>query len=111
MLRHAPVRLDAAARRTVAESIADHVGIRDWTLHACAVRTNHVHVVVSCGVHPDIAREQFKAWATRRLREAGIFPRDRPVWTEGGSDRWLWDVESLANAIGYVADYQGDPLD
>jgi REP element-mobilizing transposase RayT len=110
-LRHPPIRLDAAARRVVEDTIERHISIRGWTLHAHAVRTNHVHVVVSCDIHADEAREQFKAWCTRRLREAGLFSRDTSIWTEKGSDRWLWDPGALASAIRYVADYQGDPLE
>ncbi|MBU0637938.1 MAG: transposase [Planctomycetes bacterium] len=92
------------------KAISRHCDIREWTLHAANVRTNHVHVVVSCDVHPRQALDQFKAWCTRRLREAGHFAADQPVWTAGGSRRWLWDSDSLRRAIDYVSEYQGNDL-
>jgi len=109
-MHHRPVRLTQTARRVVIDAITGHCGVRDWTLHAVNVRTNHVHVVLSCGVHPKEAMKQFKAWGTRRLREAGHVGADEPVWTEGGSRRWLWDADSLRRAIEYVSEYQGDEL-
>ncbi len=51
---------------------------------------------------------QLKAWTTRRLREAGHVAAHAPVWTEGGSRRWLWNADSLRRAIEYVSIYQGD---
>jgi len=107
-MSHRPIRLDSAARRIVADTIAAHCDIRGWNLHAVNPRTNHVHAVVSCEVHPNDAMSQFKAWITRGLRSAGCFERDRPVWTEGGSRRWLWNPDALRRAIEYVNDYQGD---
>jgi REP element-mobilizing transposase RayT len=110
-LRHPPVRLRSAARQVVVETLARHTQHRRWTLHALAVRTNHMHVVVSCDVHPDRARDQFKAWSTRRLREAGLCPREVDVWTEGGSDRWLWNDTEIRDAARYVVEQQGATLD
>jgi len=103
-----PVRFCQSARRVVDATIKRHCEIRHWTLHAVNVRTNHVHVVLSCDIHPKEAMKQLKAWGTRRLREAGLLGAASPVWTEGGSRRWLWDTESLRRAIEYVSDYQGD---
>ena len=103
-----PVRLSTAARRVVDQTVRSHCGVRSWTLHALNVRTNHVHAVVSCDIQPGRAMEQLKAWTTRRLRESGEADRNAPVWTEGGSRRWLWNAESLRRAIEYVNDHQGD---
>jgi len=110
MSQHA-VTLDAAARRTVADTIRDHCEHRSWTLHAINVRTNHIHAVVSCDCHPKIAIREFKTWATRRLREQQRIERNRTVWTEDGSARWLWNEGSLRRAIEYVAEYQGSDLE
>ncbi|HWL94322.1 MAG TPA: hypothetical protein VNT79_12390 [Phycisphaerae bacterium] len=111
LLRHPAVTLGRIARITVHETIHRHCQIRKWTLHGANVRTNHVHVVLTCNIHPDIAREQFKAWCTRILRERGEFPKTMNVWTEGGSDRWLWDARSLRMAIDYISEQQGADLD
>jgi len=108
--------LDEDQRRLVEATIADHCRIRSWTLHAVNCRTNHLHVVVTAGLHPDQVREQFKAWTSRKLKQ---LERDRTSesvapsgirtrwWAERGSSRYLNDDDSLEAAILYVRDAQG----
>ncbi len=50
--------------------------------------------------------DQFKAWATRRLREAGLAKNDSRVWTEHGSTRWINSDIGLQEAIDYVMNGQ-----
>lgn len=104
--------LDVAGREVVSRTIRQHARAREWDLHAQNVRTNHVHVVVSCGdIPPEKALAELKAWTTRRLREAGVVGPDVRVWTHHGSTRYLWDELSLANAIEYVRERQGVDLE
>lgn len=105
-MKHDPLELNTAARQIVDRVIFDHCRIRRWELHARNVRTNHVHLVVSCDVHPREAMNQFKAWSTRRLREAGLLGPTQPAWTEGGSRRWLWERDSVTAAVEYVNERQ-----
>lgn len=109
-LQSPPVRLDDAKRRIVHATVVAHCNHRHWTLHALNVRTNHVHVVVSCDVPPERAMAELKAWTTRRLREAGHFDPHDDVWTEGGSRRYVWNSEHLRRAIDDVTEYQGGAL-
>ena len=60
--------LNVEQRRLVETTIADHCRVRGWTLYAVNCRSNHVHVIVATNRHPKEAREQFKAWCTRRLK-------------------------------------------
>ena len=107
LLVYPPLTLDDKARTIVDQTIRDHCCIREWPLHALNVRINHVHVVLSCGdQQPERAMEQLKAWSTRRLRENSLTSADRPVWTEHGSTRYLWDDVSRAAAIEYVTHWQ-----
>lgn len=104
--------LGTEARQVVAATIQQHARVRQWDLHALNVRTNHVHVVVSCGgVPPEKALAELKAWTTRRLRNAGIIKQGAQVWTHHGSTRYLWDEASLARATGYVCEHQGVDLE
>ncbi|MEE9265756.1 MAG: transposase [Gammaproteobacteria bacterium] len=108
-LRSPVVRLDQRGRRIVANTIQSHCAHRGWQLRACNVRTNHVHVVVSCpDVLPDRVLTELKAWSTRRLREAGLFDREARVWTRHGSTRYLWKEEGLNAAMEYVLERQDD---
>ena len=97
-----PLVLSEAQRALVAAVIAEVCVFRNWMLYECNVRTNHVHVVVDGNAGPDKMMRDFKAYATRRLRELRELEQDRPVWTEGGSTKYLWTDKSLAAAIEYV---------
>jgi len=113
LLSEEPCVFNDEQRRLVEETIAKHCAIRGWHLHIVNCRTTHVHVIVTAPVHPKIVRDQFKAWCTRRLKEQQRVSNadpSQPVrvhwWTEGGSQRWINDEESLAAAIIYVRDCQ-----
>jgi REP element-mobilizing transposase RayT len=102
-----PGRLDGERRALIERAIRDHCAFRKWPLHALNVRTNHVHVVVTCPceTHPDQVLIQFKAWATRRLREAGLAQKDARIWTKHGSTKWN-DPAGLGLATNYVLNRQ-----
>ncbi len=106
-----PVTFDAAMRGAIDEAIREVCTHRGWILHALNVRTNHVHVVVSA---PDVAPEKvmndFKAYATRRLRQRNLVGKDQTVWAYHGSMPRIWKPEELARAIRYVNEAQGPDL-
>jgi hypothetical protein len=113
LLTEEPCVLNPDQRRLVEETIAKHCAIRGWHLHVVNCRTQHVHVVVTAPIDPKVVRDQFKAWCTRHLKQQQRDSQSdpsRPVrvhwWTEGGSQRWLNDAKSLAEAIQYVRDWQ-----
>jgi len=103
-----PYVLCDLGRGIVERVMREHAAVRRWEIHAINVRTNHVHVVVDCrGSHtPELAMQQFKSWATRRLVEAGLAERDQKLWTDHGSTRYLNDSDSLMSAIEYVSNRQ-----
>jgi REP element-mobilizing transposase RayT len=75
------------------------------------VRTNHVHIVVTApNKKPEIVLNAFKANGTRQLREDGLWPHPFSPWADKGSKRRLWNERSVARAIDYVVDGQGDDL-
>jgi REP element-mobilizing transposase RayT len=107
------VMLTPAQRRIVEQTITEHSRIRGWTLHAVNARTNHVHVVVTANVDPDIVMNQFKAWCSRKLSDdAGLTEKvavkaGRRHWfTEGGDKEIIEDEEYLEHAIRYVLEGQ-----
>jgi REP element-mobilizing transposase RayT len=103
-----PFLLEPRARGVVDATIRRHCEVRGWRLLALNARSTHVHVVVDCfeKLRPEPAMEQFKAWCTRRLREAGLAGAEQKVWTEHGSTRWIDSPNSLAQAIDYVLNQQ-----
>ena len=110
-LNTTPQTLNHDGRLIVEQTIRDHCGLRNWTLWAINVRTNHVHVIVAAGdVLPMNVMGQLKSWSTRRLREADLVDASQRIWTKGGSSRFLWDDDSVARATQYVVDGQGEEL-
>ncbi len=104
-MKEPELRLSADDRRIVEQTIRDHCRIRNWHLHAVNLRSSHVHVVVTAaGNEPETVRDQFKAWCTRRLKEAGA-TRTR-FWTEGANSRRVTHEDDLEAAIYYVIDAQ-----
>jgi REP element-mobilizing transposase RayT len=111
LLKHPPVRLDGARRRSVKDAIVETCEKRNWYLWAMNVRTNHAHTVVTArGCDPDRVLNALKANATRKMREDGCWPHKHSPWAEKGSKRRLWNERSLARAIDYVLNDQGDDL-
>jgi REP element-mobilizing transposase RayT len=102
--------LTAALRTEVDQAIREACEHRGWRLEALNVRTNHVHVVVSAPVAPELTMTTMKAWATRRCREAGLLAPGRKLWTRHGSTRYLWTEQAIDDAAEYVAERQGPPL-
>ncbi len=107
---HSPFKLDAEERAIVHHSISETCDRPWWTLHSLNVRTNHVHAVVTGDELPNPMGTAFKAWATRRLKEAALIERGTKVWTRGGSTPYLWTEENVAAAILYVSEGQGPSL-
>jgi hypothetical protein len=85
--------------------------MRGWTLHALNIRTNHAHAVISAPCAPESVLRDLKAYATRSLRQTGLWTHRGSPWSDGGSTRYLWTENALACAITYVVERQGPPLE
>jgi len=109
-LKHAPVKLHEAQRPLVEKAVREVCEYRRWLLRAINVRTNHVHTVVVADRKPEPVMDTFKAYATRHLTGAGHWHRGQKLWSRHGSTRWLWTAHSVACAIDYVLNCQGDEL-
>jgi REP element-mobilizing transposase RayT len=102
--------LDAARREVVLASLKQHASFRGWDLYAVHVRSNHVHIVVSCTKTPEQAMNEFKAYTSRALNCSGFEESSRKRWSRHGSTRHLFDTTSLFAAIRYTIDEQGPPM-
>lgn len=100
-----PLILDAAQRKIVEEVIEEHCQVRKWMLHAVNCRSNHVHVAVTAvNVPLERPREQFKMWATRRLKET--CPGRMHWWTRRGWDLFVDDERQLSEIVRYIVEGQ-----
>ncbi len=110
-LKHSPVKLDAARRRSVERAIRETCRLRGWRIYAFNIRTNHVHVVIDAGgKDPDLVLTALKANATRHMREDKCWLLDHTPWAEKGSKRRLWNEKHIAAAVEYVFFGQGAEL-
>jgi REP element-mobilizing transposase RayT len=109
-LRSEPLILKAKHRKSIEAAIRETCTIRKWLLYAINVRTNHIHTVVSANRRAGLVLNAFKANATRQLREDDLCPYSYSPWADKGSKRRLWNEQSVARAINYVLNGQGDDL-
>jgi REP element-mobilizing transposase RayT len=110
-LKAKPLILKSTHRKSVESAIRETCDIRNWSLQAINVRTNHIHTVVSAShKKPAHVLGAFKANATRQLRQAGLWCNPFSPWADKGSKRRLWNEQSVARAIDYVLNGQGDDL-
>ena len=106
-LKSEAVTLNAVQRAVVVHAIQHVCLYRGWKICAINVRTNHIHVVVSAAVRPEKIVRDFKAYATRALRDAQLWSNEHSPWVDGGSKRYLWKENSVQNACEYVVNGQG----
>ncbi|HEX8736291.1 MAG TPA: transposase [Pyrinomonadaceae bacterium] len=84
-MREEPVCLDKTERICILAAIKEVCDFRGYDLYAANIRTNHLHTVVSANTNPEKIINEFKAYATRRLRESKLIERDKTVWARGKS--------------------------
>lgn len=109
-MRDHPYLLHAHSAALVEQTIREVCAHRGWYLWVVNARTNHVHTVLRAPVNAERIMNDFKTWATRRLREKGFAGHEQTVWSDHGSTPHLWTQAQLAGAIEYVRNWQGGPL-
>ena len=68
-MKEEAVLLSECQREAVETICRRHAEIRGWELHAVSAQSNHVHIAVTANAAPKKVRDQFKANATRVLRQ------------------------------------------
>jgi REP element-mobilizing transposase RayT len=109
-LKQAPYEMDYGQRATVLKAIAEVCRYRCWRLLAVHVRSNHVHTVVEADVTPEAVMNAFKSYASRALNLLAPGHHGRSRWARHGSTRHLWSSATVAAAVRYVLDKQGEPM-
>jgi REP element-mobilizing transposase RayT len=109
LLTHSPVRFAPDQRDCVADTIRKVCEHHTWIVHALAVLSEHVHMVVSVPpqMPPERVMNTLKSWATRRLVESGLFPAGTRAWGRHGSTRYIWTETGIEDACRYVSHHEG----
>ena len=105
-MKEQPVFLNEHQRQQVETVIREHATIRGWSLHAVSARSNHVHIAVTACDPPKRVRDQFKANATRVLRELPAPVKTEKVWTKGGDIEFVDTEDDLFQVVMYITEAQ-----
>lgn len=108
-MTHPPYILSATARAVARDAMVSLCSERAWFLSALHVRTNHVHAVVSADREPGRLMSDLKARASRDLNQLCVDACPKR-WTRHGSTRYLFDEASVAAAVAYTLDEQGERM-
>ena len=111
LMKGETVVFDEMCCACVEATIREVAAYRGWKILALNVLSNHVHVVVETqeerrNAKPEKLLNDFKAYCTRRLREANLAPSTVPIWEHHGSTRFLKTPEAVENACHYVLNCQ-----
>ena len=107
-----PLTLDRPLRECLQKAVLGVCDHRGWLPHCLHLRTTHLHVVVSAtATPPERVMNDFKAYGTRGLRNAGLIAAGRPVWSRHGSTEYLFESDEVRRAVRYVWEEQGAALD
>ena len=96
------VSLNPVQRAKIEAVCREHAQIRGWVLHAVNARSNHVHLAVTANKKPEAVRDQFKANATRVLREEPDALTMDKVWTRGGDCEIVDGDDNLERVVEYI---------
>ena len=100
------VLLNELQRGKVEQVCREHSEIRNWKLHAVSARSNHVHIAVTAGAGPQKVRDQFKANATRVLRQEPHAVCNEKVWTRGGDVQIINSSDEIEVVVRYITEAQ-----
>ena len=113
-LKYKPVRFNGPQARAVGRGFARAAGEADYSVFACSVLHDHVHLVVAAHDRPfERITAHMKARATQQLRAEGLHPfqhqpgpRGAPhsPWADGLWKVYCHDTDHVGNAIRYVQD-------
>ena len=102
-LEYQPYWFRSTAIRVVAEAFGAAAREHGYTLWACAVCSNHAHVVVR--THKDRAEVIWSNLATaaaQALRNRKVVDTSHPVWSHRPYKVFLYTPEQVHDRIGYV---------
>ncbi len=89
----------AAVRVAMRDSIVGVCRFRGWNLFALHIRVSRVHAVVETIGPASRILSDFKAYATRALREQGLEAPGRLIWAHGGSAHELSNRDAVSAPV------------
>lgn len=102
-LDHEIVWFQEQHRTVIGNAVGSAAQNRGYTLWACAVCSNHAHVVVrSHRDRSELIWDNLSISATDALRKAGLVAADHPVWSHRIYKVFLYTSDDVLGRIDYV---------
>ncbi|MCY2925712.1 MAG: hypothetical protein NT031_09765 [Planctomycetota bacterium] len=105
LLKHDLSEFSAREIAEIAASFGGCVASRPYTVYACAIMGDHVHLLIR--KHRDRAEEmidRFQSVSRLRLRDLGLRPCDHPIWGGPGWKVFLDHPDEIPRTIRYIED-------
>ncbi len=102
-LQHPLRTFDSACVGVIAEAFAETIRHHLYTCYAAAIMPDHIHMVIR--KHKHIAEEMihnFQDQSRSRLRDAGFYSQDHPVWGGPGWKVFQDHPDDIRRTIEYV---------
>ena len=102
-LEHPVLWFDAAKRQLIADAFAQTMQDRRYTCFACAILSNHAHLVLR--KHRDRAEtmiDHLRSDCALRLRRLADVPDIHPVWNTGHYKKFLFTPTGITRTVAYI---------
>ena len=94
--------------RIIADAFARTIGEQTYTCWACALMSDHVHLLIRKHKHTyEEMLDQFQRTSRIALVEAGLRAQDHPVWATSGWSVFLEHPDEVRRTIRYI---ENNPL-
>lgn len=102
-LEHPILWFDSAKRQVIADAFLEVVKSRRFRCFACAILTNHVHLIIR--KHRDRAEDMIFALrkeSAKWLRRLADVPNDHPIWSGDQFKKYLSTPRDIERTLRYV---------
>jgi hypothetical protein len=103
VLEHATIWFDAEMRCAIGDGFAEAVRRQGYTVYACAVCSNHAHLVVR--THRNRAEtiwDHFAAASQTMLHDRKLVETSHPVWSHRPYKVFLYSSDEIRGRLEYV---------
>jgi len=102
-LQHEIIWFNAAERQALADAFSVVVRRERLTCYACAILSNHVHLLIrKHRMQAEEMSQRLKDSGRVVLREAGLTPPDHPVFSTDSCHIYKSDTNAMWNCIRYI---------
>ncbi len=103
VLKFSLIKIGKKETAEISEAFAETIIEQKYTCYACAIMPDHVHMLIR--KHKNTAEQMiadFQESSRLRLRNAGLFPSEHPVWGGPGWKVFLDHPDEVRRTIRYI---------